>query len=180
MCLACGGTCGASRSRSRMTIDIRTGRRTLRVADAGGPAPLFVSRPLLPESAADLRAWATRSGLADLVPANEMHVTLAYSRAPVDWFRFASWYATDELQIPAGGPRRMETFKGGVVVLRIVSEPLARRWREFREGGCSWDWPEYAPHITVAAGSGSADLSRLKAYTGPLRFGPEEFAPIKQ
>ncbi len=179
MCLACGGTCGTTRRRPPVTLDLKYGRHTLRIADAGGPMPLYVARPLLPECAADLRSWAARVGLDDLTPADEMHVTVAYSRTPVDWFRFASWYATDEVHVPAGGPRRMEEFKSGVVVLRLTSDVLAHRWREFRQGGCSWDWPDYAPHVTVAGNSGSADLSKLKAYTGALRFGPEEFAPIK-
>lgn len=180
MCQACGGTCGSSPARRRgVTLDIKMGGRSLRVRDAGGPTPLYVSRTLEAGRATELRAWAQGAGLSGILPADEMHVTIAYSRAPVDWFRFPSWYAADDLFVPAGGPRRIEAFKGGVVVLRFASEPLSRRWQEFREGGCSWDWPDYAPHVTIAKDAGSADLMRLKAFTGALSFGPEEFAPIQ-
>lgn len=180
MCRACGGTCGATaRPSKRTTIDVRVGSRTLRVVDAGGPAPLFVSRTLAPETAGPLAAWARAQGFTGLVPADDLHVTVAYSRAPVDWFRFASWMSAGDLIVPAGGPRRIEAFKDGVVVLRFASEELSTRWQQFRAGGCSWDFPDYAPHVTVAGGAGAANLTRLKAYTGPLLFGPEEFAPIR-
>lgn len=179
MCQACGGTCGTTRDRRRsLTLDIRVSGRTLRLRDAGGPAPLYVSRTLDPDCAETLRGWARAAGLADVMAPEAMHVTVAYSRAPVDWFRFASWYAADRLHLPAGGPRRVETFKDGAIVLRLASDVLARRWEEFRAGGCSWDFPTYAPHVTIARGPGSADLPRLKAYAGALDFGPEEFAPI--
>lgn len=180
MCSACGGTCGCGSPRrcSPMTIDINAGPRRFRAVDAGGPAPLYVSRTLMPEAAAPLRSWATAAGLVDVEPASEMHVTVAYSRAPVDWFQFGSWFARDSLMVPPGGPRRIEEFKGGVVVLRFTAPDLAERWREFRQGGCSWDFPSYSPHVTIAKGAGDADLGRLKAYTGALAFGPEEFAPL--
>lgn len=181
MCSACGGTCGCGSPRRRkpITLDLNAGSRRFRAVDAGGPAPLYVSRPLLPEASRSLRTWALAAGLADVEDADEMHVTVAFSRAPVDWFQFGSWFSRDGIVVPAGGPRRMEAFKKGVVVLRFASPDLSERWREFRQGGCSWDFPSYSPHVTIAKGAGDADLDRLKAYTGALAFGPEEFAPIQ-
>lgn len=180
MCQACGGTCGGSapRRRARTTIDVNAGGRRLRINDAGGPAPLHVARPLLPECAAELGAWARRAGLADVVAPDAMHVTLAYSRAPVDWFRFTSWFTMETFSIGAGGPRRIEAFSDKAIVLRLSSDVLTERWREFRLGGCSWDHPQYAPHITVAKGAGTVEIDTLKAFSGDLRFGPEEFGPL--
>ncbi|BAU93398.1 phage-associated protein, HI1409 family [Methylorubrum populi] len=179
MCQACGGACGALPSRrSGLVLDVNVAGRSLRIRDAGGAAPLYVSRPLDADSASRMTEWARRCGFVDLVPQDQMHVTVAYSRAPVDWFKFPSWFAADDLVVPAGGPRRVETFDGDVSVLRFASEPLNLRWDEFRRGGCSWDHPSYAPHITFAGRLGTADPSRLKAFAGELRFGPEEFAPI--
>lgn len=181
MCQACGGTCGTSalRCRARLTVDVNLKGRTLRLRDAGGPASLFVSRTLDLVCAAALAAWARRHGFRDIVPENEMHVTVAYSKAAVDWFKFPSWYATDLLQVEAGGPRRIELFKDNVAGLRFQSEALSARWAEFKAGGCSWDWPDYAPHITIAGDADDVDVSTLKAYTGQLRFGPEEFSPVQ-
>lgn len=182
MCSACGGICGAANPRRRKptTLNINAGPRRFRAVDAGGPAPLYVSRALAVEAAAPLRAWAESAGLDAIEPADEMHVTVAYSRAAVDWFKFGSWFSRDLVVIPPGGPRRIEAFKGGAIVLRFSSPELTERWHEFRLGGCSWDFPEYNPHVTIAKGLGSADLSRLKAFTGALAFGPEEFAPLTQ
>lgn len=180
MCKACGGTCGSKGFARKVptTIDVNLGGKRFRAVDAGGAAPLYVSRTLLPEIATSLRSWASASGLADIEAADEMHVTVAFSRAPVDWFKFGSWFSRDAVVIPAGGPRRVEAFKGGAIVLRFASPDLSERWREFRLGGCSWDFPDYNPHVTIAKGVGTADLSRLKAFTGALAFGPEEFAPV--
>lgn len=178
MCQACGGTCGAPSRRRALALDINVGGRSLRLRDAGGPAPLYVSRRLDPACANDLYAWARQKGFIGLISPDEMHVTVAHSRAPVDWFRFPSWYAADDLSVPAGGPRRVETFGGGVSVLRFASDALTARWDEFRQGGCSWDFPGYMPHVIFAQGAGTADADRLKAYAGALRFGPEEFGPI--
>lgn len=182
MCVVCGGTCGSGtpRRRGRTTIDVDYAGRKLRIIDAGGPAPLYVSRALTSRSASALASWAKGVGLKQVVDPAEMHVTVAYSKTPVDWFRFVSWNSARDLVVPAGGPRRVEEFKDGVTVLRIASPELTARWTEFRDGGCSWDWPGYAPHVTIAADVAGVDLSRLKAFAGPLVFGPEEFGPITQ
>ncbi len=179
MCQACGGSCGARTPRRRgLVLDVNVGGRSLRIRDAGGAAPLYVSRTLDATCAAKITEWARRCGFSDLIAPDQMHVTVAYSRAPVDWFRFPSWYASDDFVVPAGGPRRIETFDGGVSVLRFASPALSARWEEFQQGGCSWDYPSYAPHITFAKRLGAADPARLKAFAGELRFGPEEFGPL--
>lgn len=181
MCSACGGTCGTSapRRRAPITLDVNVGRRTLRICDAGGAMPLCVTRPLDPTCAAALAGWARRNGFRDTMPEDEMHVTIAYSKASVDWFKFPTWGAMDTLFVPAGGPRRIELFKNDVAVLRFQSDALRMRWQDFRDGGCSWDWPDYAPHVTIAGDASKVDVAALKAYTGELRFGPEEFAPVR-
>lgn len=182
MCTVCGGTCGfgTPRRHGRTTIDVNYAGRKLRIVDAGGPAPLYVSRTLTSGSASALALWAKGAGLRQVVDPAEMHVTVAYSKTPVDWFRFVSWNSARDIVIPAGGPRRIEEFKDGVAVLRIASPDLTERWTEFRDGGCSWGWPDYAPHVTIAADASDVDLSRLKAFAALLVFGPEEFAPITQ
>jgi hypothetical protein len=156
---------------------VRVGGRRVYARDAAGPAPLYVSRALSPECGRALAEWARGLGLKDVVPPPEMHVTVAYSRAPVDWFALTA--GTTEVYVQAGGPRRLELFKGDVVVLRFVAPQLSARWRELRAAGCSWDWPDYAPHVTVAGARGSAALERAPAYPGELIFGPEIFAPLR-
>ncbi len=66
MCVVCGGTCssGTPRRRGRTTIDVNYAGRKLRIIDAGGPAPLYVSRTLTSSgSASVLASWAKGAGL---------------------------------------------------------------------------------------------------------------------
>ena len=48
----------------------------------GVPTPLYAARPVLDDGG--LRQWAIDAGIADVLPLEEMHVTLAYSKTPVD------------------------------------------------------------------------------------------------
>ena len=170
------GRHGHARRAPRLSLDVRVNGRRAFSRDAAGPAPLYVSRALDPECGRAVAAWARSLGLADVTPPPQMHVTVAYSRTPVDWFAMTAGVL--EVYVLAGGPRRLEQFKGGVV-LRFVSPQLKARWAELRAAGCSWDWPDYAPHVTVAGGPGRARLDSTPAYPGELRFGPEIFAPVK-
>lgn len=48
-------------------------------------------------------------GFETTLPADDLHVTITYSRTPVDWMAMASAW-DDEVKIPRGGPRLMERF----------------------------------------------------------------------
>lgn len=148
-----------------------------RVAQDATPRTLYVSRKL--KNGADLIAWARSQGFAETVPASELHVTVAYSRQPLDWMRAGPAWQGEELKIDAGGPRVMERF-GEAVVLLFASRDLGWRHQEFLEAGASWDHPEYQPHVTIAWGASDVDLSKVHAYNGPLVFGPEIFAEVDE
>ena len=161
------------------TIKTRVVGRTVLTRDADGPSPLYVSRTLEPACGSALAAWARQVGLKTVTAPTAMHVTIAYSKNPVDWFKLPIGYS-DTVLVRAGGPRRLEIFGGEgkpkITVLRFASSTLHHRWEELKEAGCSWDWPEYAPHITLAADS--VGVTKLKAYSGELVFGPEVWAPL--
>lgn len=86
------------------------------------------------------------------------------------------------LRVPAGGPRLIERLgEGGkAVVLAFVNESLTWRHDRFVNAGASWDWPAYQPHVTITWDAGDLDLSKVEPYTGPLVFGPEIFAEVKE
>ncbi len=143
-------------------------------ADAA-PRTLYVSRRLLNTS--DVLEWARAQGIPDLQDANELHVTITYSRNPVDWFAVgAAW--DEELTIPRGGPRMVEKFNGGAIVLSFASNMLRWRNEEMREAGASYDFPTYQPHVTIAYNE-QFDVDGIEAYQGELRFGPEVFEEIR-
>lgn len=148
------------------------------------PRTLYVSRKLL--NADEFLPWANEQGFELTVPADDLHVTIAYSRARVDWMLVGEDWSTDiagkgELIVAAGGPRAVETLgPKGAIVLKFASWALTRRNHEIREAGASWDWPEYQPHVTITYDGAGINLSKVEPFRGELRFGPEIFAEIDE
>lgn len=147
-----------------------------RMAADAAPRTLYVRRDVI--NRAEIERWAKSQGFTDIVP--DLHVTIAYSRTPVDWFAVGqSW--SDKLDIAAGGPRQMERLgaDGKYVALLITANELVWRHREIVEAGASWDWPEYQPHISIQIG-GEIDLSKVEPYQGRIVLGPEIFEEVRE
>ncbi|MBN8844831.1 MAG: DUF935 family protein [Sphingomonadales bacterium] len=150
---------------------------------ADDPRPLYVYRPLLPESAAELLAWAVQEGFTALRPAASLHATIAYSKRPVNWMKMGGFWGwgpdTSDHMVPIGGPRIVDRIGDeGVVALHFFSGHLEQRNREMRDRGASWDFPDYFPHITFADDAGDVDLTKVKPFRGELRFGAEVFEQL--
>ncbi|MHC5307521.1 anti-CBASS protein Acb1 family protein [Bartonella sp. LJL80] len=147
--------------------------RSLNVSDAA-PKPLYVSRKV--KNAKDILAWAKMQGFETTLKPDDLHVTIAYSRNPVDWMKVGeSWQ--NEITISEGGPRLIEKF-GDAVVLLISSNELSWRHKEIREAGASWDYDEYQPHITISYNSENLNIDSMSPYQGEIIFGPEIFEEL--
>ncbi len=149
-----------------------------RITDAA-PRTLYVSRTVT--NAADIIAWAKSQGFETTLPADDLHVTVAYSRRAVDWMRIGESWSGDrdgKLSIAPGGARLIDQFGEGAVVLLFNSSGLAWRHVSIIEAGASWDWPEYQPHITFTYDPGTVDLSKVEPYRGAIELGPEIFAEV--
>lgn len=143
------------------------------VADAA-PRSLYVRRDVM--NARDIVAWAKLQGFIDIVP--DLHVTIAYSKTAVDWFKVGqSW--SEKLEF-TGGPRLMDRLgpEGEYIALLVTAAELVWRNQEIREAGASWDWPEYQPHISIQVG-GKIDLSKVTPYQGKIILGPEIFEEVR-
>lgn len=139
------------------------------------PRTLYVRRDVV--NVAEIRKWATAQGFTDIVP--DLHVTIAYSRTPVDWFSVGqSW--SPKLEIPAGGPRQMDALGPDkkYMALLITASELVWRNKEIIEAGATWDWPEYQPHVSIQIG-GNVDLSKVEPYQGKIVLGPEMFEEVR-
>ncbi|NBC37352.1 DUF1073 domain-containing protein [Novosphingobium sp. FSY-8] len=137
------------------------------------PRSLYVSRPVL--NRADLQRWATEQGLGELQP--DLHVTIAASRAPVDWMTISEeWSQADDgsLTIPPGGVRIVEPLGNRTAVLLFTSSRLSWRHEQIREAGASWDFEAYQPHVSLTGAP--VDLAGVEPYRGPIKLGPEVFA----
>jgi hypothetical protein len=145
-------------------------------ARAVEPAPMYASYPV--ENGEDIVAWAEEQGIRDIIPPEKMHVTVAYSRAPVD--------TRDLPSAPAASIEdegRSVQMLGGDIVLMVQSPDLTARWAAIKEAGASWDFedeaPAYKPHVTIAYGAEGADISDVEPYDGPIQLGDEEIEDLK-
>lgn len=150
---------------------------------ADDPRSLYVHRKLL--NAADVIAWAREQGFPATLRADDMHVTIAYSRRPVNWLKMGGiWGWTGdsaEHLVSPGGPRLVDRIGGeGAIALHFHSGHLEQRHREMRDAGASWDFDAYLPHVTITYDAGDVDLTAIEPYRGELRFGPEIFEPLQE
>lgn len=146
------------------------------------PRPLYVRRDLKPASAKALIAWAKANGFTSTLEASDMHVTVLYSKQPVDPMKMGETRGSEPdggLVVKAGGPRAIERFGEGAVVLQFASWSLASRHDEMVRAGASHDYEDYLPHVTITySAPEGVDLDAIKPFTGELAFGPEIFEPL--
>jgi phage-related protein (TIGR01555 family) len=144
------------------------------------PRPLYVQRKLL--NGAELVAWAKKNGFTSTLPAEDMHVTVLYSRTAVDPMKMGKSWSGDEnghLRVKPGGPRAIERLGENAVVLLFASWEIESRHRSMIEAGGSHDFDEYHPHVTISfEAPADMDLGAIKPFTGALEFGPELFEPL--
>ena len=164
------------------SVPRRRAANDTRFSDAA-PRTLYVQRKLL--NAAEFIRWAKGQGFTTTAPADDLHVTIAYSRTALDWMKVGQDWSSDKdgrITVNAGGPRLVETLgDAGAVVLLFQSNDLRWRHDAIREAGASWDYDEYQPHVTITyAKPEGLDLSKVEPFTGALVFGPELFSELDQ
>ncbi len=151
---------------------------TTKLQDAAART-LYVSRKVLNTGA--IIDWAKAQGFETTLPAEDLHVTVAYSKTPVDWMAVAQAWTNKpngNLTSSAGGPRMVEQFGEGAIVLLFNNTELTWRHQGILDAGASWDWPDYQPHITFTYQPGSVDLDQVEPYRGVIELGPEIFEEI--
>ncbi|MDO8800060.1 anti-CBASS protein Acb1 family protein [Phenylobacterium sp.] len=150
-------------------------------ANDAEPRTLYVRRDV--QNAAEILAWAKAQGFTTTLPADDLHVTITYSRSPVDWMVMGENWSGDGkgvVTVQPGGPRMMERF-GEATVLLFSSTELQWRHMHMVEKGCSWDHPEYQPHVTISyAAPEGMDLSKVEPYRGAIVLGPEIFEELDE
>jgi phage-related protein (TIGR01555 family) len=153
-----------------------------RLADATRPRSLYVRRDVT--NTADIIKWARKQGFKSVVP--DMHVTIVYSKQPVDWLKIGSndWGSDENggIVVKPGGPRVMERF-GSAVVLAFSNSDLQYRHRSMmsrgEDDGMTWGYDDYTPHVTITYDPGALDIENIQPYTGAIELGPEIFEEIK-
>jgi uncharacterized protein len=152
-----------------------------RIRDASTPRTLYIRRDVL--NWREIAAFYKKVGVANVYGA-DMHVTICYSKTPVDWLQVGadSWTNQDDqgnLIVRPGGPRVNEQF-GKFLVLAFANSDLQYRHCSILERtGGSWDYDDYTPHVSISKDPGAIDPLTLPAFTGEIRLGPEVFEEIK-
>ena len=136
--------------------------------------PLYASRPVV--NAAEIIAWAAAQGFKSTLPPENMHVTVAFSRSPVDGARLL---ITAPVLTVWGGDRAVKPLGAeGAVVLAFTCQALQVRWNEYLMAGASWDWGTYQPHVTLTYSGAGVDLSKVEPFQGNILLGEETQAPL--
>lgn len=153
------------------------GSDPLNRANDAAPRTLYVSRAVLNRD--ELQRWASEQGLGELQP--DLHVTIAFSRQPVDWMAAEEdWPAGEngEILIQPGGPRLVEPLGDRTAVLLFASSQLGYRHERIKRAGASWDYAEYQPHVSLTGEP--VDLANVVPYRGVIRLGPERFEEVRE
>lgn len=161
--------------------------RDAQLIDASTPRTLYIYRPVL--NWRDIAKFYKDQGVSNVYggpndpDGNYMHVTVCYSKKPVDWLKVGedSW-GNDEngnLTVKAGGPRVNEQF-GKHLVLAFANSDLSWRHRSILERtDGTWEYDDYTPHVSISKDPGAVDPLTMEAYKGPIVFGPEVFEEVK-
>lgn len=146
-------------------------------AEIDEPRTLYVCRHLL--NAEDLIEWAEEQGFESTLEPEDMHVTIAYSRAKLRWAEVPE-EPQKEIRIPAGAGWRYVKPLGseGAIVMCFDSQQLRERWEEICAAGGQWDYEQYIPHVTITYQANGLEVSGIRPYDGELIFGPEEFSEV--
>jgi hypothetical protein len=153
---------------------------------------LYVTRSVL--NATEILEWAKEQGFTSTLPPEDLHVTIMYSRRPVDWSNIPKGYKQNEqIEILDGAPSVYSSPTGdslrsikplgdkGAVVLTIPgSYSLESRWSQLKDAGCSWDYKGYQPHMTITYEGAPSDLSVVQPFYKPIVLGPEIWAEVEE
>lgn len=143
------------------------------------PRTLYLRRDVV--NTEEILEWYREQGVEGLYAAESLHVTIAYSKQPLDWMKLGEpWSA--RLEIAPGGPRLHELFgpENNVLVLQFASMELNWRAQAVVDAGGVSEHGEYQSHISLSLQGDKADLATLRPYMGKIVLGPEVFEETKE
>lgn len=148
---------------------------------ARGAEPVYAYRPVL--NAEMIRTWAAQQGFEQALPADDMHVTVVFSRAPfsAEMTTAAKAHAIiryDNIVVRGGKRSVVPLGDKGAVVLKIECPQLQYEHLDFRAMGASWDYQEYTPHITITYRGTNTSPLEMQPFTGDIVLGPLYAKPL--
>lgn len=165
----------SSNIQGTLHVDARLGSRKRKIRKR--VKTLYVNRPVL--NAEDIIAWAKANGFEKTLLPDDMHVTIAFSKEPLEWPK----PMRDTTLTINVKDAHVELFgrEHDCGVLQFDSEDLQERWEYFKDTGASWDWPDYSPHISITYNVPDGfDVDDIEPYSGKIVLGPEEFSEVTE
>jgi hypothetical protein len=108
----------------------------------------YVSLTPSPESAKRLDDWVRDNlTLSNTVPRKDLHTTLVYSRTPVP--AVESYPFRFPIVGTIVGWKLLGDDNNKFLVAHVLSSELQALYADMKMLGCTSDYPEYIPHITV-------------------------------
>ena len=119
--------------------------------------------------------WAEAQGFTDVLPAEDMHVTVAYSRNPVETNALSPDSALEQ-PVAINSVKPMAMAEGNALALPVESDALQAGHQRWRDAGASHDFPDYRPHVTFKYDPTPEELALAESaepFTGEIELGPE-------
>lgn len=136
---------------------------------------LYLSRKV--KNGNEIVEWAKEQGFTSILDPDDMHVTIAFSDAPIDWDAMGDSYKNIKVKKPM--TRSIQMFDGGAVVLTLENGDLGRRWQEAIDLGASWSYEDYSPHVTLSySGADGIDITDIKPFGEDIILGEEIFKEV--
>lgn len=125
---------------------------------------LYVNRPVT--NAKEILKWAKDQGITDLIKADELHVTVAFSKTKVSWDKFTPDSNGVDLALENAKVEKL----GDAIVIKFANKDLKKGWQKYIDGGASWDYETYQPHISVSY-TADQDISKVGSFSGKVSLG---------
>ncbi len=111
-----------------------------------------------------------------VIPIENLHVTLAYSRRLSNLNSFVP--KSNELTLTKDSKRKMLVL-GSTLALGLNSKALHDEFDYFIKKGCSYDFPSYIPHVSIFE-TPTPEMFNLIPFTDAIVLGPQEISELKE
>lgn len=136
---------------------------------------LFVERKVI--NSQEIHDHFRDQGIINLIDPSLYHVTVAYSKTDVSLNNME--FDKNPLTIEPSGVNFTAIFGEYFVQLVLSNLVLFNRFNYFKDQGCSFDWPNYRPHISISENFvGSID--DIRPFEKDIYLGPETWSELKE
>ena len=130
-----------------------------------------------PASLKTIEKLITTLNINEPTPSNEVHCTVTYSRKPCP--DLANYEPKMPVSARVQGFRMFPMRTGGIcLVLELDSQDIVELHKYARSLGCSHDYPEYTPHVTLTYAWPTKELPGLDVSGITLMFDQFKVKPL--